>query len=121
MSKEEKKAHKRAREKSGDHASRFRWIYQYWYVLSSAFVVTAAAKASEAAAAKKPKIIIIKKTPKHQPPKKKKMPANPVYKFSLNNTEVSAMEAAVGLETLYDSEFGIDHRKEGWTLLATRV
>ena len=45
MSKEEEKAHKRAREKSGDHASRFRWIY----VLSSAFVVTAAAKASEAA------------------------------------------------------------------------
>ena len=27
LSKEEKKAHKRAREKSGDHASRFRWIY----------------------------------------------------------------------------------------------
>ena len=89
MSKEEKKAHKRAREKSGDHVIRFCLMR----VLSTAFVVTAAAKASEAAAAKKPKIIIIKKTPKHQPPKKKK-PANPVYKFSLNKTEVSAMEAA---------------------------
>ena len=93
MSKEEKKAHKRAREKPGDHVIRFCWMH----VLSTAFVVTAAAKASEATAAKKPKIIIIKKTPKHQPQppkKKKKKPANPVYKFSLNNTEVSAMEAA---------------------------
>ena len=65
------------------------------HVLSTAFVVTAATKASEAAAAKKPKITIIIKTSKHLlPKKKKKKPANPVYKFSLNNTEVSAMEAA---------------------------
>ena len=55
LSKEEKKAHKRAREKPGDHVIRFCWVH----VLSTAFVVTAAAKASEAAAAKKPKIIII--------------------------------------------------------------
>ena len=92
LSKEEKKAHKRAREKSGDHVIRFCWMH----VLSAAFVVTAAAKGS---AAKKSKVTQDKndynnKKEKQPKPPKKRSKTNPVYKFGLAKSEVAAMEAA---------------------------